>query len=142
MQKICAFSGVKITRCTHDLDAPQILFCSGERGCKLLVSLPGVDPEEIDIDVEGHRVAASCKRRPFEDLEDFSETCLEDEGEDEEYEENDIPDIEFGRMRRTIPLPMDADMDSMTAGSINGILLLTTGRMVISVKSRRIKVFR
>lgn len=141
MQKICAFSGVKITRSTHDLDAPQILFCSGEQGYKLLVSLPGVDPEEIDIDVEGHRVTASCKRRPFEGLEDFCETCLEEEGDDEEFEEKNIPDIEFGRMRRTIPLTMDADMDSM-AGSINGILLLATGRMVISVKSRRIKVFR
>ena len=82
------------------------------------------------------------ERRPFEDLEDFSETSLEYEGEDEKYEESDIPDIEFGHIKRTIPLPKDADMDSMTASSSNGILVLTTGRKDISVKSRKIKVSR
>lgn len=72
--------------------------------------LPGVDKNDIDVSVEGNRVAISAEFKREEKRDDEHELCAE------RY---------YGKTFRAFTLPVDLDAASASAGYENGVLTLT-----------------
>lgn len=82
------------------------------RGDELVVraDLPGIDPKEVELAVEGDRLTIKGERR------------MVDEGErsDGYYRE-----VSYGRFERTVQLPAGMDAESIKASYHDGVLEIT-----------------
>ena len=74
--------------------------------------LPGVDPKNVELSVEGDRLTIRGERK-FEHKEG-------DEGSERAYRE-----VQYGRFERILSLPAGVDPGSVKAGYRNGVLEVT-----------------
>ena len=68
--------------------------------------LPGVDPKEVDISLEGNVLTVSGERKA-------------------EHEDADYREVSYGRFERRIRVPNGTDAEKITAKYTNGVLEVT-----------------
>lgn len=88
------------------------------------LELPGIDPGDVDISVEGHTLSISGDRK------------VEDLGDKEHYQHRERW---HGKFTKTFDLPYDVDSAKVEAHYKNGILTVTLPRAEAD-KPRRIEV--
>lgn len=81
-----------------------------EEGLHLKLEVPGMEAEDLDIQVMKDRVAISGERKSETKSEEKSKTRTE---------------FRYGKFSRVIPLPIEIDNTNVTAEYKNGILNLT-----------------
>lgn len=86
--------------------------------------VPGMDPEDIDIQIDGRNLVISGEKRQEHE---------ENEGEWRRTERR------YGSFRRVVPLPSEVDVDSVEATGRNGVLTITLPKSE-SERPRRIEV--
>ena len=91
---------------------------------RLRVSLPGVDPKEVQIHAQGNTLTISGERQQKRSGKDL----------DVHYEE-----ISYGAFERTLTLPEGVEADKLIAEYHNGILELTAP-VAVAALPRRIEV--
>ena len=87
--------------------SPSIDVC--EKDGEILVSaeVPGIDPKDIDISVDGNRLVISGEKRQEEEEQDKNYYRVE---------------RSYGSFRRSFSLPSNADADNIKASSKDGVL--------------------
>ncbi|MEM7346056.1 MAG: Hsp20/alpha crystallin family protein [Chloroflexota bacterium] len=103
---------------------PAINAWTNEDGAIVTAELPGVNPEDIDIAVEGETLTLSGKREPV---------ALEEGGQYHRRERS------FGSFSRTFQLPFKADVDQIEANFDKGVLHISVPRAEAD-KPRKISV--
>lgn len=90
----------------------------------LSVEVPGIDPADIEIDIE-----------------DGILTIAGEKSEEREAEDGSRRERSYGRFRRSIQLADDVDQDKIEASSEHGVLMITLPKRAIPEQERkRIKV--
>lgn len=112
-------------RLTAFTAAPPLDLYEKDGKYALDVSVPGYDPQEINVEVSGNTVTISGKH---------SETS---EKRDAKYHRKEI---RKGSFMRTVTLPQDVDPENVEAGMQNGMLTVTlTPRKPIEAKKILVK---
>jgi|ThiBiot_300_plan_2_1041538.scaffolds.fasta_scaffold26176_3 HSP20 family protein len=91
---------------------------------KLKAAVPGVDPKDVNIEVNENVLTINAERR------------YQDEGEDDGYR---WIEQQYGSFNRSVTLPSYADADNIEASYNNGVLELTVPKKE-SAKPRRIEL--
>ena len=111
---------------TKDL-MPHLDFTSDEKAYTLAVELPGVEAEDVKIEVSGNELTISGEKR--------EEVKNEVRGEKGDVKDEvrtgcktHVRERRYGSFMRSITLPDDADMDSVKAVARNGVLTLEIAR--------------
>jgi len=89
------------------------------------LELPGVDPDDIDVSVDGNSLVVKGEKR----------SARTEEGRSYYFTERT-----YGAFQRTFRLPADADTDHVAADAKNGVLLIRIPKKKAEETSRRIKV--
>jgi HSP20 family protein len=89
---------------------PAINLKSGEGGAELTAELPGLDPKDIEISIEGKTLTFGGERK------------AEDTEKDERYHRRERWQ---GKFRRTLELPFTIEAGKVKAGFKNGVLKIT-----------------
>ena len=92
---------------------PAVNAWVNENEAYLTAELPGVDPNELEINVEGETVTLSGKRLPF------------DLGENAEYRRRERL---YGEFNRTLQLPFRVDANGVEAKLNRGVLTVKLPR--------------
>jgi HSP20 family protein len=92
---------------------PAINIWTNDEGQFISAEMPGVKPDDIDIDVTGDALSISGVRKPDEVAKDASY---------HRHERN------YGSFNRTVQLPFMVDTNKVEAKFTNGILLITLPR--------------
>ena len=103
---------------------PSIDVVEADNALTVRVEAPGVDPESIDITVEGTTLAISGSRH------------FEDEVKEHGYQRKELFEGEF---TRTLLLPDGVDVEAITAASKDGILTVTVPKTP-EVLPRKVKI--
>ena len=93
-----------------------------DEGWKVRVALPGIDPQDVTIDLEGNRLTIAGER---------AQPAAEGPGRASEFR--------YGRFERVFTLPADIDAERVTAGAAHGVLELTLP-LAETARPRRIAV--
>lgn len=96
---------------TKDL-MPHLDFTSDEKAYTLGVELPGVEAEDVKIEINGNELTISGEKK--EEVKDESR--------------KHVRERRYGSFMRSVTLPDDADMDSVKAIAKNGVLTLEIAR--------------
>ena len=88
------------------------------------IEVPGIDPKEIDITVTGDTLIIAGEKKQ--------------EGNEREKSHH-LRERSFGKFSRSIRLPVTIDPDRVEARYMNGVLLITLGK-IESIKSKRIAI--
>ena len=108
----------------HNEWVPSIDVVEKKGALMVRVEAPGVDPESIDITVEGDTLSIGGSRH------------FEDEVKEEGYQRKELFEGEF---KRTILLGEGVDVDSISAASKDGILTVTIPKSP-EVLPRKVKI--
>ena len=92
---------------------------------RLIVDLPGVSLENIEVDVEEDSVSISAHR---------------DHGEPADGDQLVRQERRFGRFQRQVSLPKNVDPDAVSAEYADGVLTLVLPKVVEKAASRRVQV--
>lgn len=103
---------------------PALDVAEGEDAVTVKAELPGVQPDDIDLTVEGNSLILSGEKK---------ETREENEGAYHHVERR------YGRFRRTVPLPAGVDAEKIEATHHDGVLTITLPKSE-AAKPRRISV--
>lgn len=103
---------------------PAVNMWSNSEEVILKAEIPGVDPKDLNLDVNGDQLVISGERKPDVPAEGI--VCHRSERE-------------MGKFIRTFRLPYDVDSSKVTAKCANGILTVTLPR-VESAKPRKIAI--
>lgn len=87
----------------------------------VLFGLPGVDPEDLDVEVDNHTVSVSVAKPERTETETpvEGETADADKSEDKAKDE---PKSWYEGFKQSIPLPKDVSPEDVTAELKNGLL--------------------
>jgi HSP20 family protein len=91
------------------VDAPLVNLWRGAEGALLTTEIPGVDPNELEVTVEGDTVSISGNRPP------------EQLGENSRYHRQERP---TGRFSRSVEIPFRADPQKTEARYERGVLTI------------------
>jgi len=88
----------------------EVRFDNQDKKCHVRVALPGVDPNEIQLNLHGNRLTISGEHKS-----------------DQEKKDSDYVHREFSyeRFERTVVLPEDVDTEKLNAEFNNGMLEIT-----------------
>jgi HSP20 family protein len=100
---------------------PAIEVASEKDGWNVRLALPGVDPNDVHVEVAGNTLVVRGERRR--------------ESKNEPY----LSEITYGRFERSLTLPDSIDGDKVTAAYRNGLLELSLP-LRESVKPRKIEI--
>jgi len=92
---------------------PAINIWTNEEGQLISAEMPGINPDDIDIDVTGDALSISGERKPDE------------VGEEMRYHRRERT---YGSFSRTIQLPFMVDTTKVEANFKNGILMISLPR--------------
>ena len=81
-----------------------------ETNYKVMADLPGVDPSDLDVTVEGHSIVMKAERKHQHETNTDTVHRLE---------------RSYGSVKRKLLLPKNADMDHVETHFTNGVLTLT-----------------
>ena len=95
---------------------------SGEEGWKIRVALPGIDPQDVHIDLHGNTLTVSGER-----------TRVERDGRGGSSE------FRYGRFERAFTLPASVDPEKVGADYVHGVLELTLP-LAETARPRRIAI--
>jgi HSP20 family protein len=93
-------------------------------GLKLRAALPGVDPKDVNIEIEDHTVTVSAQRRFEDKVEKDNHVWIEQQ---------------YGSFSRTVTLPQTADVENIDARYYNGVLELAVPKTQLA-KPRKIEL--
>ncbi len=91
---------------------------------KLRASLPGVNPDDVNVHVEDHTITVSAQRRFEEKVEKDNYVWIEQQ---------------YGSFSRTVTLPQTADTEKIEAHYNNGVLEIIVPKAA-SAQPRRIEL--
>ena len=86
--------------------APRVETFAKDDNVVVRADLPGVDPKEVDISLEGNVLTVSGERKA-------------------EHEDADYREVSYGRFERRIRVPNGTDAEKITAKYTNGVLEVT-----------------
>lgn len=92
---------------------PSLDLSSDEKAYALSMELPGVDPENVSVEVHDHVLVIAGEKKQENAAEEKNQHVLE---------------RCYGSFQRAIALPEDADVDAITARCKNGVLQVTMPR--------------
>lgn len=104
---------------------PSVDIAESKKAYRISVEVPGIDPEQIDLQVEGDTLVVSGEKRQ------------ESEDEDEGFHRIERS---YGQFRRVLTLPDDADPEGIKADFKNGVLKIEVPRVKRSEKPDAKKV--
>lgn len=107
------FSATSTGRVINSPNYPAINIWTNEDGQIISAEMPGVQPDDIDIDVTGDALSISGVRNP------------DDVAKEARYHRRER---NYGAFSRTIQLPFMVDTNKVEANFLNGILLITLPR--------------
>ena len=93
---------------------PSVDIAESKKAYRISVEVPGIDPEQIDLQVEGGTLVLSGEKRQ------------ESEDEDEGFHRIERS---YGQFRRVLTLPEDADAEGIKADFKNGVLKIKVPRV-------------
>ena len=93
---------------------PSVDIAESKKAYRISVEVPGIDPDQIDLRVEGDTLVISGEKRQ------------ESEDEDEGFHRIERS---YGQFRRVLTLPEDADAEGIKADSKNGVLKIKVPRV-------------
>ena len=99
-----------------DMFVPNIELRSDDKQYSAIVELPGVNPDDVKITVQGDAIIVKGEKK--------SETKQEENG-------HIRTECHYGTFERSITLPDDADCDNITAASKHGVLTISIPRKAI-----------
>lgn len=102
----------------------EIDVSESEEQYTILASLPGIDPDDVDVSIHDNMLTIS------------GESQHESESESDHYH---VRERRFGRFSRSIGLPSNVDLDNIDADSKNGVLSIKLPKLE-ETKPRRINV--
>lgn len=86
----------------------------GENDATAVFEVPGVAPDQVDVQVDGHEVTVMAEREPTRDRGEGSQTVMTERA--------------AGRRTRTLKLPFEIDAAGVTARVVDGRLHLELPR--------------
>lgn len=101
---------------------PAVEMTETPQSYKISIEVPGIDPEEIVLQVEGDRLVLKGEKR---------------EERDEEEEDYTLSERSYGSFERRMALPQDAVLDDIAAKAKNGVLKITIPRNQQAAPARR-----
>lgn len=101
---------------------PRMDLVCGEDGYDLSVELPGVEPDQVKLEIQDDMLVVSGEKQ-----------C----GSRDEQDERHVLERVYGSFRRALHLPEDADVDAITASHKNGVLQVSIPRKVSPVAQNR-----
>src|SRR6056297_3849694 len=104
---------------------PSVDIAESKNGYRISVEVPGIDPEQIDLQVEGDTLVLSGEKRQESDDEDEGFHRME---------------RSYGQFRRVLTLPEDADAEGIKADFKNGVLDIKVPRVKQAEKAGAKKV--
>jgi HSP20 family protein len=100
----------------------------GRKAYKIEAELPGVEEEDVSVEVEGHTLILRGEKRQEREEEDAGYHCVE---------------RSYGTVQRVLSLPEDADPDHIEAKFRHGVLRLRVPKLAASApRGRRVEVQR
>ncbi len=114
--------GESLFRTTAGTWVPATEIISGKDGWQVKMELPGIDPQDICIDLHGNALTVKGERRRKEEK---TEPCTSE--------------LSYGGFERTFTLPLKVDADKVAASYNNGMLELTLP-LAESAKPHRIEI--
>jgi len=108
---------------------PSVDIAESKKAYRISVEVPGIDPSEIDLRVEGDLLVIS------------GEKCQESEHDDEGFHR---VERSYGQFRRVLTLPGDADADNIEADFRRGVLKIKVPRLKLDEKpgARKVEISR
>lgn len=94
----------------------------GGEGWKVRIALPGIDPKDVSIDLQGNNLTVAGER-----------TRAGSDGQ------GGASEFHYGRFERTFTLPANVDSGKVTADYVHGVLELTLP-LAETAKPRRIEI--
>ena len=88
---------------------PSVDISEGKKAYTVRAELPGVEPDDISVEVEGRTLVLRAEKRHESEEEDEGYHCIESS---------------YGAVQRVLSLPQDADPESIDAHFKNGVLKL------------------
>lgn len=104
---------------------PSVDIAESKKAYRISVEVPGIEPDQIDLHVEGDTLVLSGEKRQ------------ESEDDDEGFHR---VERSYGQFRRVLALPEDADADGIKADFKNGVLKIRVPRVKQSEKAGAKKV--
>lgn len=104
---------------------PSVDIAESKKAYRISVEVPGIDPDQIDLQIEGDTLVVSGEKR--QEVEDEQEGLHRMERS-------------YGRFRRVLTLPDDADAENIKADFKNGVLKIKVPRVKPSEKADAKKV--
>lgn len=103
---------------------PALDLAESDQAVTVRVEVPGVSPQDIDLQVTGNQLTIAGEKRESEQRQ----------GEDFFHSER-----RFGKFRRTVQLPVGVDADNVTAEYDQGVLTIRLPKAQ-GVKPKRVEV--
>lgn len=110
--------------------SPRMDVTESEKAFELELDLPGVNPSDVNIDIEADHVVIHGKR--------VQKACAD--GVDRQRTEQQRTERSFGEFRRTVKLPKMIDTDAIKANFDNGVLSIVMPKLVEQKTSRRVEI--
>lgn len=106
---------------------PSIDIAESKKAYRISVEVPGIEPDQIDLHVEGDTLVLSGEKRQ------------ESEDDDEGFHRIERS---YGQFRRVLTLPEDADPDGIKADFKHGVLKIKVPRVKRSEKpgAKKVKI--
>jgi HSP20 family protein len=104
---------------------PSVDIAESKKAYKISVEIPGIEPDQIDLHIEGDTLVLSGEKRQ------------ESEDDDEGFHR---VERSYGQFRRVLTLPEDADADGIKADFNNGVVKIKVPRLKQSEKAGAKKV--
>jgi len=105
--------------------APQVNTREGEFAYHIDIDLPGMNKEDISIDIDEKSLMISGERKYKEELKQEDYYKIE---------------TSFGKFERVFTLPDNIDVENISANSLNGVLEIVIPKLEKTVTKKRIEI--
>lgn len=114
----------RMSRMDGMLRVPEADVIERENEIRVVVELPGLDPEEVDLSLENNVLSITGEKR-------------EERREGDEKSRYHLSERRYGKFTRSFVLPREVDAESIRASFDNGVLTITIPK---SEKARRRRI--
>jgi HSP20 family protein len=108
--------GAALSTHVHRQQPMSIDMAEADNEFRVLADLPGVNKDDIHIDVDGNVLSVSAERR------------REEEEEEEKTDKFHRVERSYGKVQRTVRLPDTADLENVSASYNDGVLRITVAK--------------